>query len=455
MKKFLVYFSIMIGTMILTFLSLNMVFAEEENVLKDDLFIKAVNPGYTIDGVSNVGEMIELSGKNSDDLVSLAGITVGYTNSSGNYSILFEFPENSYLVGENVLLRLASSPESELAAVNYTKTLAFKAGITLERNGEMIDSVCWTGKEGCTREFKSSAPTVLVRDSETGEFRHIEEYEPVYDEKSYFVEEVLEEVKPSQCKGLEFSELLSYYESSKNEQFIELFNSNAEQILMNGCKIRYKNKEYELNGIVKPEGYYVYYPEEFSLTKNPTNANLLELIDTDGAIIHKIEYLNGQRKGTAYARIGYDASGKEIWRTTFAPTPGEANNYQEFKTCESGKVLNKETGNCVKVTSVVEKICGEGQYLNILTGRCNKYKTTAEKTCKEGYYYNLETNRCRKIQVNNGADYSLAPEEYEEKSSFIALYAVIGVVGLGVIYLVFEFRKEIGKLFGKVFRLFR
>ena len=221
---------------------------------------------------------------------------------------------------------------------------------------------------------------------------------------------------------------------------------------MDGCSIRYKNKSYLLSGIIKAEGYYAYYPKEFSLTKNPTNSNLLELIDANGLRVYKMEYLNGQRKGTAYARIGYDAVGKEIWRTTYAPTPGEANNYQEFKTCESGKVLNEATGNCVKVTSIAERICGEGQYLNLLTGRCNKYKTAEEKTCKEGYYLNPETNRCRKIQENNGADYSLEPEKYEEKSSFIALYAVIGVVVLGLIYLIFEFRTEIRKLFCKVFR---
>ncbi len=452
MKKFLIILNIFIVVAVLTFFGLKNVFAEEIVSEDAEIIIKAVNPGYTIDGKSNVGEMIEISRKNSDGLVSLAGITVGYTNSSGNYSTLFEFPEHSFMTGETVLLRLASSPESELAAVNYTKTLAFKAGITLERDGKVLDSVCWTGKEGCEKEFKSSAPTVLVRNAETNEFEHLEKYEPVYDEKSYYVEADETEVKPSQCKGLEFSEILSYYENSRDEQFIELFNAGSEQILMDGCKLRYKNKTYGLTGIIKAEAYYVYYPKEFSLTKNPTNANSLEILDADGTVVSKMTYPNGQRKGTAYARIGYDASGKEIWRVTYAPTPGEGNNYQEFKTCEAGKVINETTGNCVKVTSVSEKNCGEGQYLNILTGRCNKYKTAAEKTCKEGYYLNPETNRCRKIKENNGANYSLEPENYEEKSSFIALYAVLGVLILGIGYLVFEFRQEILKLFRKVFR---
>lgn len=428
---------------------------EEINAEIPELYIKAINPGYTVDGKSNVGEMIEIARKNVDTPISLAGATIGYINSSGNYTTLVEFPENSWLIGETLLLRLASSPDSELAAMNYAKTLAFKAGIELVVDGEVIDEVCWTGRDGCYKEFKSANPTTLVRNLETGEFEYVPGYEPDYDPESYFVDVVEDEgygAAESQCKGLQFSEILSYYEELKSEQFIEFYNPKSEQILLDGCMLRYKNKNYVLKGVVRPEEYFVYYPDGFSLTKNPTNSNTLELVDTDGIVVDKLVYLNGQRKGTAYALIGYDESGGEIWRTTYAPTPGAANNYQEFRTCEAGKVINEATGNCVKVASVKEKICKEGYYLNILTGRCNKIKTVAEKTCKEGYYLNPETNRCRKIKENKGAEYSLDPENYEEESSFVALYAVLLVAGLGVVYLVYEFRHEILRLWRKVCR---
>ena len=440
----------------------------EEIVISDsipEIYIKAINPGYTIDGKSNVGEMIEISRKNSDEMISLAGIAVSYTNSSGE-QILIEFSEHSFMTGENLLLRLASSPGSELANLTY-KVKGTSSGLTqssgpavLKRGEEVIDSVCWVdGQEGCYRKFKSGSGESLVRNLETGEFEFRTLYEPIFDAESYYVEDsgMGEVVGPSQCKGLEFSEILSYYETSKSEQFIEFYNRGSEQILLDGCTVRYKNKKYVLKGVVKPEGYYVFYPNEngFSLTKNPTNSNTLELVDTDGAVIDVLEYPNGQRKGTAYAFIGYDAGGKEVWRVTYAPTPGVANNYQEFKTCEEGKVLNKETGNCVKMTTLAGKVCKDGQYLNPLTGRCKKIQTAAEKTCKEGYYLNPETGRCRKIKENNGADYSLEPETYEEKSSFIAIYAVIGVVVVAMLILGYEFRHEILKLFGRVFRRFR
>ena len=137
-----------------------------------ELYIKAINPGYTIDGKSNTGEMIEIARKKPGSLISLAGVTVRYTNSSGNTSTLLEFPENSYLAGEAVLLRLASSPESELANLNYSKTLAMKGGIELAQGEEVMDKVCWTGKGECYKEFVSAHPTTLIRNLITGEFEH-------------------------------------------------------------------------------------------------------------------------------------------------------------------------------------------------------------------------------------------------------------------------------------------
>lgn len=430
----------------------------EETILDDErpiIYIKAVNPGYVIDKKNNVGEMIEI-GKYSDTQVSLAGIAVGYTNSSGNFTTLLEFPENSFMTGETLILRLASSPDSELAALNYTRTIAMKGGLSLKKGDKVIDELCWTGKGDCYTEFKSSNPTTLVKDAETGLFEHVIDYSPVYDANSYYVEQNREEegfgLAPSQCKKLEFSEILSYYETTKDEQFIELYNSSSEQIMMDGCKIRYKNKTYGLSGVVMPDEYYVYTLKGFNLTKNPTNSNLLELIDSNDELVDSLNYYNGQKKGAAFAMVGYDKDGNEIWKVTYAVTPGSANVFQEFKTCEEGKVINEMTGNCVKVASIQEKVCPEGQYLNILTGRCKKYDVEKAKTCKEGYYYNEETGRCRKIKENDGADYSLEPSVYEEQSSFVALYIILGIVGIGVIYVIYEFRYEIVRLWHKVFR---
>lgn len=430
------------------------VFAENFVENLPDFYIKAVNPGYTVDGVSNVGEMIEIGRTKSDDSVSLAGLALGYTNSSGKEVLLVDFSKYLWMTGETFILQLASSPSSGLAQVLYSTTLALKAGpLNLYYDDEVIDSVCWTGKDGCKKAFSSSNPTSLVRNMETGDFEHWSFYDSVangvlevkddadFDGDSAFSSDDI----VSQCKGLEFSEILSYYDTLQDEQFVELHNSNTEAIRLDGCVIKYKNKNYPLSGMIFQDGYFVRLATDFKLTKNPVTSNILELIDTDGTILDKLVYPNGQRKGTAYALVGYDSSGKEIWKTTYLPTPGEPNIYQEFRTCEEGKVINEVTGNCVKVVSVSEKICGEGQYLNILTGRCKKIPESTEKVCKEGYYLNEETGRCRKITENTGADYTLVPETYAEETSFVALYLVLGAIGIGLIYIGYEFRHEMAR----------
>ena len=245
--------------------------AEGDEFEMPELYIKAVNPGYTIDGVKDVGEMIEIGRNKSDDtFYSLAGIAVSYTNSSGNESVLLEFPENSFMTSEALLLTLASSSQSELAAVTYTKTLAMKGGLSLKRGDAVLDEICWTSKDGCAKEFKSSSPTTLVRNMKTGEFEHLSAYDFTILPNSYYVEEKEEEGfgVVGHCKGLEISEILSYYDLSKTEQFVELYNNSAEQILMDGCAIRYKNKMYVLKGILRPEAYFAYYSTELALTKN-------------------------------------------------------------------------------------------------------------------------------------------------------------------------------------------
>lgn len=482
-----------------------------------ELYIKAVNPGY---GKQNEGEMIELARRispSSDSgatLFSLAGVSVRYTISSGNQPVLVKFPENSYMAGESIILRLASSPDHELAAVTYTKTIALDKSIDLIKDDEIVDSLCWTNKDGCYPKFKSDSPTTLVRDITTNQFFSDPNYLPIFIPENYVIQDptldsdilgsgatdttpdaiepndsiaVLDPVtisdsaaaltpsniqelapnddsgasvpqntiKPAHCQGLVFSEILSYYAELQSEQFIELHNSNSEQILLDGCAIRYKNKAYPLSGIIKPEEYYVYQPSDFKLTKNPTTSNLLEILDSDGTIADTLEYLNGQKKGTAWAFIGYDEKGEPIWRTTYLATPGAPNIYQEYKTCESGKVINAATGNCVKVTEVTQKTCAADQYLNPLTGRCNKLPTSSTPTeCKDGYVLNPDTGRCNKIKENNGADYSLITETYEESSSFVALSAILGVVVAGIVFLIFEFRHELVRLWRRVVQRF-
>lgn len=438
--------------------------------IKTALIIKAVNPGYTIDGVRDVGELIELQ-KISDAPLSLAGYEIRYTNSSGKSTLLLSFSEGSTMTGETLLARLARSAGDATADLTYNTTLALSGGpLEILYNGEVVDSVCWTGKDICEKPFKSNKPTSLVRDLDTGKFEHIEDYEPQFDPSKPSLILPPEPEEPSdnndqksepstniapKCRGLEFSEVFAYYADEKSEQFLELHNPTDHDVDLSGCHIRYKKKKYGLTGMMAVDGYYAYYPNVagFSLTKNPNSSNTVELIDADGKLVDTLVYNHGQKKSTAYAQF-YGATGEETWLMTYAPTPAAPNLYQEYRSCPEGKVINPATGNCVKAiaASTAPTDCPPGKYRNPLTGRCKNIETeSGPKPCAEGYERNPETNRCRKIKrENDGAGYTLTPVTYSDNSTFIAFGVVAALVAIGVIYIILQFRREIVRFLRKV-----
>lgn len=95
--------------------------------------------------------------------------------------------------------------------------------------------------------------------------------------------------------------------------------------------------------------------------------------------------------------------------------------------------------------------CSSGQYRNPETNRCRKIASTSQEStlipCKEGQERNPETNRCRKILASDTpeADYSALSETtaQESISSSYALLVMAAVVALGLLYIAWEWRKEI------------
>lgn len=446
------------------------------------LLLRAVSPGYTVDGKQNTGELVELVRLSSDSLL-LTGLSIYYTNnSSSEPKSVYDFSEGTEMTGGSLLLRLASSSEGvgvDADLVYSSPNIAGSAGkIALvmktkdeagEDTIEEIDKVCWGNFQfdtGCYPKMDSGKPT-LVRDSEKvpnddpeeeegikylDSWTKVDGWEPEYSEGREVLkvpeEAKGEETPEPRCRGVIFNEILSYYENTATEQFVELYNTNSTQVNLEGCSLKYKNKSYMLTGIILPEGYHAYYPEGFTLTKNPTVSNTIELVDADGAVVDSLVYMNGQKKGVAYAMFGYNDDGSEQWLQTYAPTPNAENDYQKYKSCAEGKVLNPETGNCVKATAINTSLaaCPEGSYRNPLTNRCKKYETTATTAlaeCAEGYYRNPETNRCRKIVTNDGAEYPVVAESFAKESTFVAIWAIVGVGVAGALYVLFEYRKEI------------
>lgn len=425
------------------------------------ILIWAINPGYKVDNRPETGELIELR-NSTGETVDLTGFSLRYTNSSGTEIELLEFPDGSEMRGESVLLRYSKSPNSEQGDLIYTTSLAMTAGpLELWKDDEKLDSVCWTGKTGCEKAFKSANPTTLVRNDDGEGFTHLSDYLPRFDANNpgLFVpttpDDDLGMEKPvPRCREIEFSEVYAYYVNDKTEQFIELYNPSDQPVDIGKCTLRYKKKTYELEGIISPDGYYAYYPNgKFSLTKNPNTSNSIELVDADEKVVDELVYLHGQKKSTSYAKF-YDASGAETWSHTYMRTPNRTNIYQEFRSCESGKVINPETGNCVKADTVASAngTCPAGKYRNPLTGRCKNIETEKKKKeCAAGYERNPETGRCRKIKTaNTGADYTLVPMTHSDNKVFVAAGIVVGLVSLGILYIVWQFRREIVRVFRKL-----
>ncbi len=446
-----------------------------ETIELPDLFIKAVNPGYNLEQ-KETGEFIELMNSTGEQL-DLTGVSLLYTNTKGNTSVLYEFPNESIMAGETIVLRYYKSPENMEADGVYKTSLAL-TGTTLQlvQNETTLDSVCWNGKDDCYATFKTASPTTLVRQLESLKFEPMamELYQPAFstsepslilpivdlenqngadsDNKNNSNTDNDKAVKTPHCQGLEFSEILTYYEESSDEQFVELYNSTNQEINLEGCIIKYKSKRHDLIGVVPANSYYAFYPEDFTFTKNPTKTNTLELLDTNDTKLDELTYVHGQKQLTTYARFG---DGQ--WLITYNPTPNATNIFQEFPTCEEGKVINPATGKCVKSSSISTSSktladCPAGKYRNPLTGRCKNIETaTTLKECAEGYERNPDTGRCRKIKTENqGTDYPLVPETYADNKTFIAFGAVGLVVLAGISYVIWQYRREIGRTLRKI-----
>ncbi len=435
---------------------------------------------------------------------------------NGKSTILHLFSAGSRFIGHSILLRFFESPEAsdENQDLLYDTSLAMTGSLSLVKTpadfdlasmdqtqpvttfGEITSSVCWNGGDSCLPNFsttvKSRSYTTILLDNATGAYVHTNDYTPLYDSANtgLYLPPVVDSSDttssvdspggsssssfgsssstkttsgdfdpdaPPACPGLRFSEILTYYADDAAEQFIEFYNSASSSAQLSGCKLRYKKKLYPLTAgpySLPGSSYFVYRPT-IKLTKNPTAENLYELLDVNGTVVDLLNLPHGQKSGTSYALLGANADGSPNWQITYAPTPGEPNLYQEFRTCPAGKIINEATGNCVNASklSSATKDCGPGKYRNPATGRCKSYSSSSsgQTPCKEGYERNPETNRCRKIRDNNGTDYPVVPlSGTEENTSFIALWALAAVAGLGAIYVLFQFRKEIAYFFRKL-----
>ena len=124
--------------------------------------------------------------------------------------------------------------------------------------------------------------------------------------------------------------------------------------------------------------------------------------------------------------------------STSGSTKSNSSNISSSATCKEGYEYVASAGKCYKA-------CTDGQIRNPETNRCKKAEssTSTLKECMEGYERNPETNRCRKIKNNDGADYDVEVPATGGATSFIAVGAIIAIVLAGLVFIGFQYRKEI------------
>ena len=469
-----------------------------ENDEKDDenyLYFSAVNAGYTSpEKVMQNYDFVELR-KTRGESLDLAGYWIEYENSVGTIMEPWRFDIDAVLEAERVVLGFVGSPQYKDADTEYLYDFGSGSGLAsttgklrLYLGERVVDEVCW-GKTTCEKhweKFKSNEEDnftmrlclkedvgVFCEDDKVGSWL-LQKYYPIIDETAISSIIVGDDVMAN-CSGLRFNEIYTYFEEDYAEQFVEIYNPTAEIVPLSNCKLVYKSHSFGLEGEIEPDEYYVYQNPELKLTKNPASSNSVVLVDGNGEKIDELVYLNGQKKGASYALVEETVGEVAVWKQSYRRTPGTENIYQEFRTCPIGKIINPSTGNCINLqedeplpecppgkyrnpltnrcksyeslTSILEP-CPDGYYRNPETNRCKKVASDTNSqlaACPEGYERNPETNRCRKVRINVGADYGVKPTIEDRPTTFVA-YGLIGLIcAMGVAYVVFQFRQEIGR----------
>lgn len=127
--------------------------------------------------------------------------------------------------------------------------------------------------------------------------------------------------------------------------------------------------------------------------------------------------------------------------------------------CKDGQYRSEETNRCRNIASDVSELnqCAEGQERNPETNRCRSVAilgTSELAPCKEGQERNPDTNRCRNV-VSDMPQADFAPKQTSQaENNYVLWWSIAGVGSVAVIYGVWEWRQEIGKIIRKIAGIF-
>ncbi len=173
--------------------------------------------------------------------------------------------------------------------------------LELYYDGVKIDELCW-GKISCANQI---AKFSTKPDDNYSALRIENSFESAKYYPAIRADAIeIPPAPPSDCEQLRFSELLSYYSDSSDEQFVELYNPTDTAINLGSCSLIYKKKIYPLSGMIAAHAFYAH--RGIVLTKNPSSSAEISIGDTAGNIYTSLKHPHGQRKNTSYALFDDD-----------------------------------------------------------------------------------------------------------------------------------------------------
>ena len=309
MKKIIYFITGLVVTLSVTFAQAFAIDAEE-NKPDNHLYFRSVNAGYKDDSSAQNYDFFELY-KDYDSDIDLSSYIVEYYNSSDNLAGKIEFDEATILQKSSVVFGFMKSPQYSESPARHlysfsSSGLASTAGrLRLVLDNEIVDEVCW-GKISCNNQLNKFATKEEENYSayrcfgeECKEKFSYEKYYPTIDTDALYMP-VPEQVPIVSCDGLKITEIYAYYENNSGEQYVELLNTSDHTIPLSACSLKYKNKNYPLQGSLESNTYTLV--QDILLVKNPSSSITLELLDGNG-VIDSVIYEHGQKKGTSVALV--------------------------------------------------------------------------------------------------------------------------------------------------------